>query len=816
MVATLIDLSSGEYFTDVSTFFDNVVHGAGYTMVGAPVSGAHTQSLRAASSSATWNGRNLPAGQTHILLGVRFNADTLAGNGRFNLFEVYSAAGLVFECGWSQSVAPVTLNMRVNGAPQGATASFSDLASWHYAWFEISIAVSGVANFWVDNTLIATYSGDTSALGPTFGNFGMGVMELAGGGGSVVCFTDYVCFSLAGGETLPLLERVVDGYLPNGGGTYSEFTPSGAAPNYQMVDEVPANDDTDYVAATVAGRRDTYAYPAAIVSDQLIDGVQTVHRFRDTAGTATLQPLYFLGGVEYPGAAETQGATYAYKYQLALVSPATAVAWTFTEVNAVELGQKLGASTSARVTQVALEVAHSGVPSHADVHGQGTLAAVPTNIVLAATLLRGRGTLLVGGGAEPSDVVPLWNDVDYTLNEKLISLSGGYIPDRHQRFETFYDYTVRPDVHDHDHEDKDVWTGAESTWTLARTPIERTILVFRGPPVYMWVHWTSDLTGLAGGYIRLAAIHDKTLPTLTLEWITAPIAIPAGYYIADMKGLNSQVLFLLCRNSANGHAVVLKYFRAANRFYTIYDEVASGTPWQLLVRNSRRLSILMADDTKIYSTADGGRTWQASADAAGGVWAMSRDGATFYVQHDKVIITPAGVGDVPPEVSASVSSGNPDTGFSLIPGTSAKFLEGGLGFVQVTPDYVGYGGAGFIFSRYGTTAPTLLTLPSFQDGVAQFCFFNEATMSFFAVGTDGAVVNGSGLITSLPSYLHVGLSNDHRFSVLGDAWNWAAFPSLVTSEFYITVDKAVTSWQTFTIDDPLGYVQNVAFVKGYN
>lgn len=393
----LIDNGSFEYFTDVSVFFDNVVHGTGYSIVTSPVNGIHSQSLHAIVSSSSWNGRNLPAGKTHIILGKRFKAASFGGPGRTNLFEVYNQAGVGprFECGWSNSAGPVTLNMRVNGAAQGATASFSDTGSWHYVWFEISLAASGVANFWLDGVLIATYSGDTSALGTSFGYFGMDVLELAGGTAGNIDSTDYVCYELVGGETLPPAERTVDGFMAASDGSNSAWTPNSGTTHFSRINEVPANDDTSYLTDGGANTKDSYN-TNNLSGSRAIDGTRLVTRAKLTAGTPSYKPLYYISSVPYDGATVSPSASYAYSSELKLVSPATSVTWTQTEVNAMEVGvDATGGGVNIRLTQLCLEVVHYLSPNtnYPESYG-GTVTPAGS---LPRQLSRG-----VAGGATPA------------------------------------------------------------------------------------------------------------------------------------------------------------------------------------------------------------------------------------------------------------------------------------------------------------------------------------------------------------------------------------------------------------------------------
>ncbi len=82
---------------------------------------------------------------------------------------------------------------------------------------------------------------------------------------------------------------------PNGAGSVSDWTPSAGA-NYECVDEVPPNDDTDYISATTVTTRDDYDFEA-LPAGAIVKGFQIVTLPRLTAaGSAGLTPVYRTGG----------------------------------------------------------------------------------------------------------------------------------------------------------------------------------------------------------------------------------------------------------------------------------------------------------------------------------------------------------------------------------------------------------------------------------------------------------------------------------------------------------------------------------------
>lgn len=134
---------------------------------------------------------------------------------------------------------------------------------------------------------------------------------------------------------------VVKTVVPDGAGNYTQMTAS-AGSNYQCVDDSPTmNNDTDYVSETTVGEKDTYTF-GAIGLTGAIRGVQAnIYVRSDGGGAETVSPLWRISGVDYEGTAQNISTSYVDLRQCYDVSPATASAWTVSEIDGAEFGQKL-------------------------------------------------------------------------------------------------------------------------------------------------------------------------------------------------------------------------------------------------------------------------------------------------------------------------------------------------------------------------------------------------------------------------------------------------------------------------------------------
>ncbi len=128
----------------------------------------------------------------------------------------------------------------------------------------------------------------------------------------------------------------IDYIKPDGVGAQSDWTPSAGA-NWECVDEVPPNSDTDYVVSTAVGDRDTYTFED-ITGDPKAIQICIYTRKEDASG-ASIAEITRQGGVDEDGPTHGLGSTaYDYELQPQDVNPATSLQWTEAEVNAGEWG----------------------------------------------------------------------------------------------------------------------------------------------------------------------------------------------------------------------------------------------------------------------------------------------------------------------------------------------------------------------------------------------------------------------------------------------------------------------------------------------
>lgn len=136
----------------------------------------------------------------------------------------------------------------------------------------------------------------------------------------------------------------VERLLPSGNGNSSSWVGSdgNSTDNYALVDETSPNGDTDYVKSTTLNAVDSYALADLATASGTVHGVQYLAYLRkDDAGSRSAAPLVRIGSTDYPGTAVALGNSYVYLREVKETSPATATAWTISEINGMEYGAKV-------------------------------------------------------------------------------------------------------------------------------------------------------------------------------------------------------------------------------------------------------------------------------------------------------------------------------------------------------------------------------------------------------------------------------------------------------------------------------------------
>jgi hypothetical protein len=191
---------------------------------------------------------------------------------------------------------------------------------------EVPVDTQATANSYIDGFQLNCY-------GP---NALMGISDII-----VMDTTGSYCNDLLGA-------RMVGQEPPIGAGTYSQFTPSDSISNYEAVDEIPPNDDTDYNTGDV-DNIDTFTFAPISNPTAKIDAVIcSIYAKTNDGGSASVQGIAksFGGdsdGDEGLGTEIVVPSSYDWLSSIIYVDPHTTTPYDAAGLNDSELGYKRSA-----------------------------------------------------------------------------------------------------------------------------------------------------------------------------------------------------------------------------------------------------------------------------------------------------------------------------------------------------------------------------------------------------------------------------------------------------------------------------------------
>lgn len=271
---------------------------------------------------------------TNVCVGFWYRHQSPNNNGnRFKLNHdgAVDEIALTFDSG---GVLTVELNDSDIAASAGGVIGDN---VWH--WIEARFFndnAAGRVEVWVDGIKVIDYTGDTRNSASVW-NW----IQWNGFNGTSWYLAPIYTTT---GETAPRgLVRAVQ-LKPSGNGFSSGLTGSDAdsVDNYLHVDEAVSDGDTSYVEGATEGLKDTYALENMPAGGWEILAVQSSITGRTTeAGPKYVRPVFRIGGTDYAGASSPLITGYKQRREIFETSPATASAWTKTEVDGMEFGPEV-------------------------------------------------------------------------------------------------------------------------------------------------------------------------------------------------------------------------------------------------------------------------------------------------------------------------------------------------------------------------------------------------------------------------------------------------------------------------------------------
>ena len=224
--------------------------------------------------------------------------------------------------------------------------STKTIASNVYYYFELQVTIDDAPNGQAEAkvngvTWASVVNGDTKNTANASAN----QFQIGGAGIAWVFqyYDDCYCLNDAGAHNNDFLGDIrVEAIMPEGAGATTDWDPS-AGDNWECVDEIPPNDDTNYVSTATATEVDTYEFGDVTPTTGAVFAVVTyMYARKDDAGARVINSVVRPVGTDYAsGASHSVGDTYTYYPDIYEENEEVTDVWTIATVNASEFGIKL-------------------------------------------------------------------------------------------------------------------------------------------------------------------------------------------------------------------------------------------------------------------------------------------------------------------------------------------------------------------------------------------------------------------------------------------------------------------------------------------
>jgi hypothetical protein len=214
------------------------------------------------------------------------------------------------------------------------------LREWFY--IEVKCRFSDSTGSWelrVNSRTVRTASGlNTIQSANNYANR----LALSAGNGNQQWIDDlYVCDTSGSVNNDFLGDIKVVTILPNADGSHTGWTPSSGTSHYAVVNETPANDDTNYLYTSTVGATDTENFQDITLTGSIRGILQLACIRKDDAGARSAALICRVGTTDYEGPEVSLGNSYTYLKQIRETNPATGSPWTVADINAAQFGVRM-------------------------------------------------------------------------------------------------------------------------------------------------------------------------------------------------------------------------------------------------------------------------------------------------------------------------------------------------------------------------------------------------------------------------------------------------------------------------------------------
>lgn len=133
---------------------------------------------------------------------------------------------------------------------------------------------------------------------------------------------------------------------PNADGNYSQWTPNNGGASYVEVDELSTygnlpDGDTSYISDMTVTDRTSVALDDTGINGTVLGVMLATYSKNSASGSDAMAQFLRIGGVDYDEADYVSATDYGWHTDIDSISPATGVAFTTSEIDAMELGWKV-------------------------------------------------------------------------------------------------------------------------------------------------------------------------------------------------------------------------------------------------------------------------------------------------------------------------------------------------------------------------------------------------------------------------------------------------------------------------------------------
>lgn len=203
---------------------------------------------------------------------------------------------------------------------------------------------AGIVQLWLNGVLVVNLSSQNTrftsnnyadSIGFFHGNFGTGAGRLD--------FSQILLINTSGDDPVDVIGDIrMISDAPTGDSATEQMSRSTGSDSFALIDETPANDDTDYIFDNVSGNKTRLTFPNLSVSPITIHCVALKVRAKKTdAGAITFNHNILSDASENNGPNQAPATEYSMFTHVWPLDPDGNVAWTESQINAASIGVKI-------------------------------------------------------------------------------------------------------------------------------------------------------------------------------------------------------------------------------------------------------------------------------------------------------------------------------------------------------------------------------------------------------------------------------------------------------------------------------------------